>query len=340
MKVFVFDLLAYGETSRSPEGRHRAALSAAREHFKADVAVRTYAEHLDAWEEIDRLGYDGVGFNEHHCSPYGLMNSPNLMAAAAAQRTKKAEAPDLRQSAAAARAAAARRGAGDARLPVERPADLRLRARHPARIPGAQRAARRIPARASRRPTTSSPRAWTEEVFSYRASSGRTRTWRSGRGRCSSRIRRSGCRSPAARNRSSSPASTTSPITPGLGSGGLQRGHHPLLRQMPRRRRPPHHAATISRSASIAYVADSKAQAVKENGALSPLFQPHPVQPRQFHRDSTAARRRLYVAASTDYVRPENRRAAERAREDFRNMTMDDVARQAENMPLGHAPTK
>ena len=49
-------------------------------HFKSDVAVRTYAEHLEAWEELDRLGYDGVGFNEHHCSPYGLMNSPNLMA--------------------------------------------------------------------------------------------------------------------------------------------------------------------------------------------------------------------------------------------------------------------
>ena len=38
---------------------------------------------------MDRLGYDGVGFNEHHTSPYGLMNSPNLMAAAAAQRTKQ-----------------------------------------------------------------------------------------------------------------------------------------------------------------------------------------------------------------------------------------------------------
>src|ERR1700733_16259596 len=47
-----------------------------------------YAEHLDAWEEIDRLGYDGLGFNEHHCSPYGLMNSPNLLAASIAQRTK------------------------------------------------------------------------------------------------------------------------------------------------------------------------------------------------------------------------------------------------------------
>ena len=52
-------------------------------------AVRTYAEHLDAWELIDQLGYDGLGFNEHHCSPYGLINSPNLMAASAAQRTKR-----------------------------------------------------------------------------------------------------------------------------------------------------------------------------------------------------------------------------------------------------------
>ena len=58
-------------------------------HFKPEVAVRTYAKHLDAWQMIDELGYDGLGFNEHHCSPYGLMNSPNLMAAAAAQRTKR-----------------------------------------------------------------------------------------------------------------------------------------------------------------------------------------------------------------------------------------------------------
>jgi alkanesulfonate monooxygenase SsuD/methylene tetrahydromethanopterin reductase-like flavin-dependent oxidoreductase (luciferase family) len=57
-------------------------------HFKPEVAARTYEEHLSVWEEMDRLGYDGVGFNEHHTSPYGLMNSPNLMAAAAAQRTK------------------------------------------------------------------------------------------------------------------------------------------------------------------------------------------------------------------------------------------------------------
>src|SRR5437763_16292735 len=38
---------------------------------------------------MHRLGYDGVGFNEHHTSPYGLMNSPNLLAAAASQRTQR-----------------------------------------------------------------------------------------------------------------------------------------------------------------------------------------------------------------------------------------------------------
>ena len=42
-------------------------------------------------------------------------------------------------------------------------------------------------------------------------------------------------------------------------------------------------------------------------------------------------------AASTDYVSPENRGAAEFARSDFRNLTMADVERQAEEMPWGPA---
>jgi alkanesulfonate monooxygenase SsuD/methylene tetrahydromethanopterin reductase-like flavin-dependent oxidoreductase (luciferase family) len=89
MKVFVFDLLAYGENLEHVKVGPELPYPLSREFFKPDVAVRTYAEHLEAWEEMDRLGYDGVGFNEHHCSPYGLMNSPNLMAAAAAQRTSR-----------------------------------------------------------------------------------------------------------------------------------------------------------------------------------------------------------------------------------------------------------
>ena len=39
--------------------------------------------------------------------------------------------------------------------------------------------------------------------------------------------------------------------------------------------------------------------------------------------------------SSTDYVRQENQKAAEHAREDFRNMTMEGVARAAENIPWG-----
>jgi len=89
MKVFVFDLLAYGEQLEHLKIGDELPYPLPKKYFKPGVAVRTYAEHLEAWEELDRLGYDGVGFNEHHCSPYGLMNSPNLLAAAAAQRTRR-----------------------------------------------------------------------------------------------------------------------------------------------------------------------------------------------------------------------------------------------------------
>src|SRR5690348_10805057 len=89
MKVFVFDLLPYAEHLDHLKDGKELPWPLPRRHFKPEVAARTYAEHLDAWEAMDRLGYDGVGFNEHHTSPYGLMNSPNLLAAAAAQRTQR-----------------------------------------------------------------------------------------------------------------------------------------------------------------------------------------------------------------------------------------------------------
>jgi len=89
MKVFVFDFVAYGERlDHLAEGRD-LPYPLPKRHFDPKVAVRTYANHLEAWEEMDRLGYDGVGFNEHHASPYGLMNSPNLLAAAAARSTSR-----------------------------------------------------------------------------------------------------------------------------------------------------------------------------------------------------------------------------------------------------------
>ncbi len=48
-----------------------------------------YNTYLDELEYAESLGYDGIGVNEHHANAYGLMPSPNIMAAALARRTSK-----------------------------------------------------------------------------------------------------------------------------------------------------------------------------------------------------------------------------------------------------------
>ena len=51
---------------------------------------RMYNEYLDELEFADQMGFDGICVNEHHQNAYGLMPSPNLMAAALARRTSNA----------------------------------------------------------------------------------------------------------------------------------------------------------------------------------------------------------------------------------------------------------
>jgi alkanesulfonate monooxygenase SsuD/methylene tetrahydromethanopterin reductase-like flavin-dependent oxidoreductase (luciferase family) len=89
MKVYVFDLMAYGQQFEEFRAARYIPYPLPRRHFDPEVAARTFEEHLEAWTEMDRLGFDGVGLNEHHTTVHGLMNSPNMMAAAAAQHTKK-----------------------------------------------------------------------------------------------------------------------------------------------------------------------------------------------------------------------------------------------------------
>jgi alkanesulfonate monooxygenase SsuD/methylene tetrahydromethanopterin reductase-like flavin-dependent oxidoreductase (luciferase family) len=48
-----------------------------------------YRDYLDTLALADRLGFDGVCVNEHHQNAYGLMPSPNLIAAALTQRTSR-----------------------------------------------------------------------------------------------------------------------------------------------------------------------------------------------------------------------------------------------------------
>jgi alkanesulfonate monooxygenase SsuD/methylene tetrahydromethanopterin reductase-like flavin-dependent oxidoreductase (luciferase family) len=89
MQIFLFDLLAFDRHfDEFKPGRHMP-FPLPGSYFDREVAARSYEQHLAVWEEMDRLGYDGVGLNEHHTTPHGLMNSPNMMAAVGAQRTKK-----------------------------------------------------------------------------------------------------------------------------------------------------------------------------------------------------------------------------------------------------------
>jgi len=89
MKVFIFDLLPYRENLDYLKKDGELPRPLGRRYFKPEEQIKTYAEHLEAWEEMERLGFDGVVMNEHHGTPYGTMNSPNLLAASIIQRTKR-----------------------------------------------------------------------------------------------------------------------------------------------------------------------------------------------------------------------------------------------------------
>jgi alkanesulfonate monooxygenase SsuD/methylene tetrahydromethanopterin reductase-like flavin-dependent oxidoreductase (luciferase family) len=334
MKVFVFDLLAYGENlDHLKNGGTELPYPLSKQHFRADVAVRTYAEHLEAWEELDRLGYDGVGFNEHHCSPYGLMNSPNLMASAAAQRTKRLKLLIYGNL-----------------LPLHEPLRLaeelamldclsngRIISGFARGIPREYQV-HNVPLDQSRARFEEAydivTRAWTEDVFSYSGqfwSYKDVAIW------------------PRPVQRPHPPVwipivgSKESiefagrhdiPITPGLAGGGLRddivRFYAKCLAAAGHRITPSHLSLGLN-----AYVADSKAQAVREVAPYHLYFNRTLFSHGSF--TETAAQRKVgYVSqSSTDYVRPENQRAAALLREDFRNMTMADIERMAERMPWG-----
>jgi alkanesulfonate monooxygenase SsuD/methylene tetrahydromethanopterin reductase-like flavin-dependent oxidoreductase (luciferase family) len=53
-------------------------------------ANAVYNDYLDELEFAAEMGFDGICVNEHHANAYGLMPSPNLMAAALARRTRDA----------------------------------------------------------------------------------------------------------------------------------------------------------------------------------------------------------------------------------------------------------
>ena len=308
MKVFVFDLLAYGEQLEHLKIGSELPYPLPKQHFKPEIAARTYAEHLEAWEELDRLGYDGVGFNEHHCSPYGLMNSPNLLAAAA-QRTKRLKLliygnllplhEPLRLAEELAMLDCMSNGRLISGFARGIPREYQVH-----NVPLAQSRARFEEAFDIIR------QAWTEEVFSYGGefwSYKDVALW------------------PRPVQQPHPPiwmpvvgskeliefaARHDLPITPGLGrSRGLRddiiRYYARCLAQAGHRITPDHLSLGIS-----AYVADSKAEAVREMGPYHLYFNRTLFSHGNFTETERQRQTGYSSASSTDYVSPENRRAA------------------------------
>jgi alkanesulfonate monooxygenase SsuD/methylene tetrahydromethanopterin reductase-like flavin-dependent oxidoreductase (luciferase family) len=84
VKLYNFDLLAYPHV---PVEAPRTPVPSS--YFDPAKGAANYEEHLSEMAYCEELGFDGVVFNEHHYSAYGTMPSPNLIASALSQRTKK-----------------------------------------------------------------------------------------------------------------------------------------------------------------------------------------------------------------------------------------------------------
>jgi len=84
MQVFTFDFVPYGKDLTG-----RLKYPVGRENYESEVAAKTYENHVEQFQLMEEVGFDGVCLNEHHGSPYSLDNSPNLFLAYVAAKTKR-----------------------------------------------------------------------------------------------------------------------------------------------------------------------------------------------------------------------------------------------------------
>ncbi|MGC9540773.1 LLM class flavin-dependent oxidoreductase [Streptomyces sp. UG1] len=92
MKFVFFHLMPYPYLPDDFDEKYPSpSLTFPNKFFDRELGNRLYHRYLDELEHAEKLGFDGIAVNEHHQSAYGLMPSPNLMAAALARRTERAQ---------------------------------------------------------------------------------------------------------------------------------------------------------------------------------------------------------------------------------------------------------
>ena len=91
MKLHFFHLMPYRFLPDDFREKYRGVWVDIPSHlFDPVKGHQLYNEYLDELEYAASVGFDGICVNEHHQNAYGLMPSPNLMAASLARRTNDA----------------------------------------------------------------------------------------------------------------------------------------------------------------------------------------------------------------------------------------------------------
>src|SRR5689334_18361029 len=92
MQVFVFHLMPWPYLPDNFAATHDTAWVVCENSlYDPQRGHDVYNRYLDELEFADQVGFDGICLNEHHQNAYGLMPSPNIMAACLARRTSRAK---------------------------------------------------------------------------------------------------------------------------------------------------------------------------------------------------------------------------------------------------------
>ena len=91
MRLLWFHLMPYTELPDDFKEKHPSVwVDIDSRLFDPERAHVMYNEFMDELEFAAEVGFDGICVNEHHSNGYGLMPSPNLIAAGLARRTRDA----------------------------------------------------------------------------------------------------------------------------------------------------------------------------------------------------------------------------------------------------------
>ncbi|MEI9929150.1 MAG: LLM class flavin-dependent oxidoreductase [Rhizomicrobium sp.] len=89
MKFTWFNLMPWPYLPDDFRGKNRSVwVDIDSKLFDPVKSHEVYNTYMDLLEYAGTLGFDGIGVNEHHQNGYGIMPSPNIIAAGLARRTK------------------------------------------------------------------------------------------------------------------------------------------------------------------------------------------------------------------------------------------------------------